>query len=156
MRVPAVAAVVFFLVAGAGRSQVPSNLLSTEGPLLIHETEAPLLFRQCSREAPVPEGPVWLPSEADVAALEAGLAAYVATLTVGARTTPPSTVQYRGQYVGFTRGGTKLIYGSFSPAGEVPISKGRAVVVCDGGPFFWGIVYNPASGEFSELHANGP
>lgn len=156
MRIASVVPCLALLLAGAATAQQPGALLSPEGALSISKAEAPLLFRQCSRQAPVPEGGLWLPSTAEVVALEARVAKHLAALPTGAQVRPASSVQYRGQYVGFMRGGVRLIYASFNPSNAGPFPIGRAMRVCDGGSLYWGIVYNPASGEFSDLRINGP
>jgi len=126
-----------------------------KGPLPLKAEQAPLLFKQCSRFAPNPEGPLWFPSAAEVEALEARLEKHIAAMAVK----PPAFRagrQYRGQYVGFMRGNVKHIYASYVPASTRHADlSGNAILVCDGGYRFWGIVYNTATGQFSELAFNG-
>jgi hypothetical protein len=60
--------------------------------------------------------------------------------------------------IGFTRGRERLIYGSFFPphVAAAPRPSSAPVVICDGGPLFWGIVYNLTSRRFEEPEFNGP
>ncbi len=131
--------------------------LSPLGAFPITLDEAPRLFEQCSRSAPNPDGEFWIPSKTEINRLEAELAAQI---TKYRRTiNDPRTFErhYRGQYVGFVRANTRYIYASYSPDAYWPshLPSGKALVVCDGGPNYWGIVYNPATGQFSELQTNG-
>ncbi len=123
-------------------------------PLPVSEEEAPLLFRQCSRQAPTPAGAVWLPSPEEIAALEADLAIFAQTDP--AVKSSRISGAYRGQYAGFERDGVRLIYASYvigNAASMFP--DGAAFVVCDGGAGFWGIVYDPQNRRFSEFEVNG-
>ena len=57
---------------------------------------------------------------------------------------------------GQIRDGASLIYGNFIPnTVRGSPRSGRAAVICDGGSAFWGIAYDPASGQFTELEFNG-
>ena len=63
---------------------------------------------------------------------------------------------YNRQYVGFIKGGRRYIYGNFfkteyratNPASE-------PVVVCDGGDWFWSVIYSLDSKTFQEMQING-
>jgi hypothetical protein len=158
MRFAITSAVATLLVAIAPIARPQPSILSPQGPLPIAQEAAPALFKQCSRDAPVPEGKLWLPSASEVATLEVRLAGYLRTVRLGTRGAPASSTQYRGQYVGFTRANKKYIYASYSPADpmlEEFMRKGEAMVACDGGSQFWGIVYSPSTGKFTELEVNG-
>jgi hypothetical protein len=117
--------------------------------------EAAPLLRQCSRPSPEGATGYWEPSDAEIRQLELRLVGYLGNLT--GSEAPPTGIGYHRQYVGFFRDGTRLIYGSFYPGyGESPESeRTSAVVICDGGPAYWGIVYDPADGRFSDLRFNG-
>lgn len=69
----------------------------------------------------------------------------------------PASISYHRQYIGVVVNGEQLIYGNFYPNENFFIknSKSQAVVICDGGPAFWGILYSPKSGVFRELMRNG-
>ncbi|HKB82008.1 MAG TPA: hypothetical protein VKD04_02255 [Burkholderiales bacterium] len=114
------------------------------------------MFYQCSRPAPMPDEPLWTPSSEDIAQLESDLKTFLASRKAAGQTVPPPTAVYHRQYVGFTRKGTRLIYGNFFPKDAVDLLRDGPLRVCDGGPFFWGIVYSPANRELSELEFNGP
>ena len=117
--------------------------------------DAPAVLRQCSRPTPQGVSGFWQPSDATVETLELKLAEHLEALT--GTEAPPRGVSYGREYVGFVRDGARLIYGnSFPNRGTAATGELEAiVVVCDGGSSHWGIVYDPASGQFSELEFNG-
>ena len=137
-------------------------LLSADGLYPLALDQAAQVFRQCSRGAPEPGDDLWAPTRSEISELEAALPAYMAGRKKASLRTPPETGQYLRQYVGFTRNGTRQIYGNFFHSSIRQIADQMShpfvgpVVVCDGGPAFWGIVYNPATKAFEEPQFNGP
>jgi hypothetical protein len=90
--------------------------------------------------------------------LEFWLEKYMAAIKTGTRRVPAASKQYRGQYVGFRRAGELHIYASYVPAREGNYWEdfsGDAIIMCDGGKSYWGIVYNTATRQFSELEVSG-
>ena len=64
------------------------------------------------------------------------------------------------QYVGIVRGGRRFVYGNFFPRsvtryGDAGRWRREPVMVCDGGPAFFGIEYDVESGTFTQLGFNG-
>jgi hypothetical protein len=55
------------------------------------------------------------------------------------------------------KNGTQLIYGNYYPGDEdlFKYESTRAVTICDGGPDFWGVVYNPTFHTFRDFSFNG-
>jgi hypothetical protein len=152
--------------------------LLLDEPLPIAFYEAHKLFHQCSRSTPVPDGKIWLPSKAEITRLEADLVEHFANVQrteIDFRTSKP---KFGGQFVGFLRDEVEYIYAAYVANPDdyhsyffdldlIPFIKenldwfswlreDRAVVFCDGGSWSWGIVYNPATGEFTEYAENGP
>lgn len=132
-----------------------SSILSAKGRITLTAEQAPSLFKKCWCGEQKQAEPLWLPTAGEVATMEAQLEKYIGTLN---RTSglPRIGPLYRGQYVGFVRRNVKHIYATYVPedmAGHY--TDGRAVALCDGGSIFWGIVYNTATGQFSELSAKG-
>lgn len=91
----------------------------------------------------------WAPSRQQIEQLESRLPTLEAQV--------PNVTDFDRQYVGIEVEGRKLIYlnafhlpdhGDMDPARE-------AIRVCDGGNQFWGALFDPTSGEFSELQFNG-
>lgn len=115
------------------------------------------LFAQCSRSAPS-AADYWTPGPADIARLEAALPAAL----------PPAT-NWRGrilsnapkgwlrQYIGFLRGGRRFIYGNFFP--DTPDERAgwrqAPVMVCDGGPAYFGVEFDADRGAITDLEFNG-
>ena len=141
----------------AAGTALADQTLTLAAPIPISLAHAPSQFEQCSRSAPQPEGPVWLPSQAEIAQLESDLLQFYADnpWSFDSATAPPPA--FRGHYVGFARGYSRYIYASYVPedvfAGFPDDAAG--VLVCDGGADFWGIVYEPATRTFGELEFNG-
>lgn len=133
----------------------PGKWLSELGPLSLKWEQGAALFKQCSRSAPVPDGPLWQPERAQLQQLQRDLQEYLQkTPTAAANLIKDG--KYRGQFIGFIRGGQRLIYASFAAGFAVQEEgNGEALIVCDGGNAFWGIVYHPAKRQFSELKVNG-
>jgi hypothetical protein len=119
---------------------------------------APMLH-QCSREAPKPGEGAWQPNAQDIAALEAALPAALGAMK--AKGVPVRTILlggFRRQYVGIVRGGRRYLYGNFFPAEAGGSDRWRreAVIVCDGGPAFFGAEYDVAGHAFTQIGFNGP
>jgi hypothetical protein len=134
----------------------------TDGaPIPLSTKELPKLFKQCSRPAPQPEEILGTPSSDEVSEMETKLYRHISEIyeagKVGTPIRPPF-VTYARQYVKFRVGDKQFIYGNFFPvslAKEVR-RKGYAVGVCDGGPVFWGAVYDLQSKQIEQLEFNGP
>ena len=118
-------------------------------------TSAPALLRQCSRAAPQGAANFWSPTEAQLDELESRLIRHLESPTSEKST--PRDFGYHRQYIGFTKNGTRYIYGNFYPGkGEATDSERiQPVVICDGGAAFWGVVYDVDRGEFSDFAFNG-
>jgi hypothetical protein len=126
------------------------------------------LLSQCSRGAPAGVSRFWSPSTEQIQRLESLLPGYVRA-EAGADRRIPDNVEYHRQYIGIVVNDRRLIYGNFYPASVLDLfldarrsdqpridEKSTPVVVCDGGPSFWGIVFDPESNEFRDLQTNGP
>jgi hypothetical protein len=131
---------------------------------VLPESAAQLLAHPCSRSGPPRFEKTWLPTQADVQALESRLDRISSLLSVGLipqkRIENPS--RYYRQYVGIVVGDRKLIYlNAFCNKPEdVVVRQGgdwrqSPLDVCDGGDCFWSAVYDPLSGEFADLQVNG-
>ena len=127
--------------------------------VLLPESEAKDLINQCSRPSPSNFDKTWKPTEANVKTMESKFAD-VKKLKVegcclrGARIENPE--HFYMQYVGIIIKGKKFIYINAFAGSEPPkYWKEKAVIVCDGGKGFWGILYNVEAGKFSELAVNG-
>lgn len=101
----------------------------------------------------------WTPTEADVAALEDSLPAFLESEI------PPDHYNrrildrldlYKRQYFGITfEAGQPLIYANFFCVDEFDYWLESPVFVMDGGECFFQVVYDPATDTFSRLSVNG-
>jgi hypothetical protein len=117
---------------------------------------------QCSRPVPTFEG-TWTTTEADVRTMEArfhdlesldGSQNDARKGIVEVHVERPA--RFYRQYVGLVIGGERSIYINASAfkngAGDKWMISPFAV--CDGGVFYWGVLYNPTTATFSELWFN--
>ena len=125
---------------------------SPNGGHILAVTEGPALLKQCSRPAPENVTQFWKPTAADIAKLETTLNKYL--LQPNLPVTIPATT-YSRQYVGFSTGGKKFIYGNFYPGNDEAKDAMKPVIVCDGGPRFWGIVYDVTHDSILQMNGNG-
>ena len=120
-------------------------------------TKGAQLLDQCSRRTPQGVEGFWTPAPRDVTELEALLDKFLRTDSAGRSVLPLD--QYHRQYIGFTKSGKRFIYGNFYRAPSAISSTydegTQPVIVCDGGPRFWGIVYSAEARSFMDLAFNG-
>ena len=122
------------------------------------------LLRQCSRNTPQGVQGAWLPDAAQIRELEAELPQALAKARgPGAQQMRPG---YRRQYGGIVIAGRRYIYVNAFPASVIDFdgtdaavwakkARTEAVIVCDGGPDFFVVVYDPASKTFRDFAFNG-
>lgn len=148
---------VFCAALMAGAVVAEPAVLTLADPVPLSIEEAPSVFQQCSRMTPDhDEGEYWLPSRAEIADLEAALTDNFTTNPDAIAGLLDRDDPMSGQYVGFMRGPKKYIYASYAPVSVYSyVEDGSALIVCDGGYSFWGIVYDPETQTFSEFAANG-
>ena len=118
------------------------------GAFVLPQRVAPQMLRQCSRATPANVTGYWTPDKAAINQLEAALQTFLKGEAI------PPEQPYHRQYIGIIVAGKKLIYGNFYPE-EHESTDQTPLIVCDGGPSYWGIVFDPASGQFSDLRFNG-
>jgi hypothetical protein len=159
---------------------LPANTRDFRSPA----SDIPPRLDMCSRSVPTGISGSWQPSQGQIDELESRLIAwldarakenakYPPTWEINEETgeyigewsedkypVPPENAYFR-QYVGIIVQGKRLIYGDFNPYDsnfnyeydvEIPIT---IVTPCDGGPDYWGIVYNPENGNFEDIQFNG-
>jgi len=135
-------------------ASVPTAIKPGQSWVVTRPIVAAQVLDPCSRDSPGREaGRVtgyWAPSRKDVEQLEAALP----TLEVQV----PKAADFDRQYVGIEMNARKLIYlNAFHLPDDADIDPARdAIRVCDGGAQFWGAVFDPASGGFSDVQFNGP
>ena len=126
-------------VAVAGSNRIE---FSRESRKILAPDRGEVLLHQCSRRTPQGVTAYWQPSTIDIDTLEQKLLLYLS------ESKEPPAGEYAGTYVGIFTQSKKLIYASYSPP-SIPAK------VCDGGPAFWGVVFDPLTNKFSDLEFNG-
>jgi hypothetical protein len=112
----------------------------------------------CSREGPKVIGG-WTPSGEDLDGLEEHLPDLRLLRSdghgLGANgDSIADPAHYYRQYVGVVVGGKRYIY--INAISEVGLDwKSGVQDICDGGTSAWGALYDPSTGEFSDLRTNG-
>lgn len=135
-------------------ASVPTAVKTGQSWVVTRPVVAARVLDTCSRSSPGREpGRVtgyWAPSRQQVEQLEAQLPSLEAQV--------PKAADFDRQYVGIEMDGRQLIYlNAFHLPDDADIDPARdAIRVCDGGAQFWGAVFDPASGSFSDVQFNGP
>ena len=159
-----------FLAAGA--VMTPALALPPLDPkdgAVFPEAKARDLLHQCSRGVPGPVEGTWMPSAVQIAELEARLPGALDDVLTKRGDHQKRSRDFLRQYGGFIVGGRRLIYmnafprfllgdeKSASAERHRPVPDWRVVVegVCDGGPGFFGVEYDPAMKTFSHFEFNG-
>jgi hypothetical protein len=122
--------------------------------VVVPEAAAPWLLCQCSREAPGPGTAYWTPNTAHIAELERALPAYVRAQPQAAAIRLDKEVR---QYLGIVRGTHRVVYVNLFPPIDATQSHGwrtDAVLVCDGGPEFFGVEYDIDTHRFTHIAFN--
>ncbi len=100
----------------------------------------------------------WTPTDADVAAFDAAFTTWITEQkdVWGADEVAQRWPgDYTRQYVGFERDAQQLLFVNAFCATEYLDWKNQPVMVEDGGPCFFSVVFNPATLEFTDLMING-
>ena len=134
----------------------PTDTAFSDHATILSASQGPMMMKQCSRHDPADISGFWMPSTADVAALEKRLP----ELLRASGHKIDLSDSYR-QYVGIVSRGKKLIYlNAFSGTVFVhpPLRRSwrtEAMIVCVGGDVFWGVEFDPATNTFDHLEFNG-
>lgn len=132
-------------------------LLPPGAAFVLPPTSGGKILKQCSRAAPQDVSEFWQPTAEQISLLEKLLTSYLSHREKTGAFIPPKYLPYHRQYVGITKGNVRLIYGNFYPMRETSTTEASIpVLICDGGPAFWGIVFDPSTDSFEEPNFNGP
>ncbi|MGV8959143.1 MAG: hypothetical protein ACOH1V_01965 [Stenotrophomonas sp.] len=132
---------------------VPTAIKAGQSWVVTRPLVAAQVLDTCSRDSPGKHaGGVsgyWAPSRAQVEQLEMRLS------QLRPQIADPETSDR--QYVGIESQGRQLIYiNAFTLPDHSEINPVReAVRACDGGARFWGAVFDPQTGQFSDIAING-
>jgi hypothetical protein len=142
-----------------------ANSASPERVVLLAPTQARHVLQQCSRETPGPVSGVWTVSPAVIAKLEQDLpklSKLVSQTCCGKGLSVLDPSAFYRQYAGISIGGHDYVY--INAFHDHPIYlhpkdrdrwRSEPELVCDGGFDFWGVLYDPDTGQFSQLSFNG-
>ncbi len=137
-----------------GPPSVPTAVKAGQSWVVTRPIVAAQVLDTCSRPSPGRDAArvtgYWAPSRQQVEQLEAALVQLQPQLQ--------DVAGFDRQYVGIEAQGKQLIYvNAFHLPDGANIDPAReAIRACDGGRAFWGAVFDPQSGQFSELEFNGP
>jgi hypothetical protein len=135
---------------------------------ILPESSIPAMLLQCSRSTPTAGERGWQPTADDIVTLEQALPTALRDQpeTQGPRHSGGpdwSRVPdgWRRQYVGIVRGGRLFVYGNFIPNAAEPRGAPddfalTPILVCDGGPAFFGVEYDVEARRFTHIAFNGP
>ncbi|PPU98276.1 hypothetical protein XpopCFBP1817_04150 [Xanthomonas populi] len=157
-RLRGAAAVALLVLAGCATTpppaSVPTNLKNGQSWIITRQSVAEQILDTCSRDSPARHpgqiSDYWAPSLQQIELLESRQDALT-----------PSIAEPRDfdrQYVGVVIQGQQLIYiNAFKLPNDPPVKPAlEAIRVCDGGSTFWGALYDPQTGAFSQIAINGP
>ena len=150
---PILLALLLAACGGAAAAALPDEAA------ILPQQSATGLLNQCSRGTPDADEGTWPPSPDDIAALERALPTALAAQ--GRPELAQAPQGWKRQYVGIVRSGRRYIYGNFFPedvtqaSGDPERWRREPVIVCDGGPSFFGIEYDVDSGRFTHFGFNG-
>jgi hypothetical protein len=142
--------------------------LDPKGGVVLPLDHAADVAKQCSRGSPGPVEGTWLPSANEIRDLEARLPQALDD-ALGRRGRLADRSRGIGrQYAGLRIAGRNVIYVNGFPLAEFETDaryrpglsrddwKKHAIMVCDGGPAFFGAEYDPETKTFSQFQFNGP
>jgi hypothetical protein len=155
------------LISAGAASAAETGLNPADGTILPADAGNGLLH-QCSRGTPEHITGTWDPAAAQIRELESRLPAALALEAQqrGNRYVQPAT--FRRQYTGLLIGNRRIVYVNAFPHDTGDSAKEgtsatrnfdwhrEPVVVCDGGPAFFGVEYDSARKTFAHFEFNGP
>jgi hypothetical protein len=140
------------------RAPAPLTVLSGNGyrGVVLPPEAAKAILCPCSRSTPGLGDSYFQPSSSQIVEVESKLAEFL-------RTHPhdEAPLQWRQlssfmrQYLGVMRAGGAFIYVNLFRPSERSDWRDHAVVVCDGGPAYFGVEYDLGAGRFHHIDFNG-
>ncbi|KOR40507.1 hypothetical protein ADT25_19195 [Xanthomonas oryzae] len=135
-----------------GPASVPTNIKNGQSWIITRQGVAEQVLQTCSRDSPAKHpGQIsgyWAPSHQQIEQLEARQDALTPTIA--------EPREFDRQYVGVVIQGRQSIYINAFKLPNTPEVKPatEAIQVCDGGSMFWGALYDPQTGAFSQIAVN--
>lgn len=138
----------------------PASAKTTQSRHIVLQGEqAAIVIHQCMREAPLAIQDTWTPDAAVVEKLNAHLAditALTSSLCCGVGDRLTGLDRYYLQYAGLVIEDHRYIYINALPGKSAPDDwRDMAVMSCAADRDYWGVLYDPESGRFSDLAFNG-
>jgi hypothetical protein len=141
------------------------NLFKPSHWTILHESKGPELLHQCSRSVPINVTDYWTLDNREVDILEKtfqkvrSIVATECCITGGQVTTLD---KFGFQYLGVVIDGKRYIYiNAFNIGNPENLDslyknwKTSPIVMCDGGDFYWGVLFDIEKRKFSHLSING-
>src|SRR5690349_4061518 len=113
---------------------------STNNYAILPASEGPALLKQCSRATPQNVTNYWTPSASQIAELEKRIPEFLHKSGFKRQFS-----KFNCQYVGIIVRGKQLIYLNAFPRSMIEEAKDwrtQALIICDGGEAFWGVVFD--------------
>lgn len=158
--------IVMFLSAGCGLFDfLPIDPDGQNIPIYFGDAEGVIFYAESAENAglefefnePIIE--FWTPEQAQVRELEAGIIPFLETEIAADDFRYGFWDEldgYKRQFFGVTfERGTPLIYANYFCADDFDYWRTGYVMMMDGGECFFQVLYDPATGEFSNLRING-
>ena len=140
--------------------------IATDHIALVSGSVGRELMRQCSREVPPGLSNSWQATPADLSGLDSLLPNLVQKKLADAFPVGSPFDHRKGSYyaqvAGLVRGRDRLLYingfdaSTLNDFQDSTEWRRRSIVVCDGGPGYFGVLFNPSTRRFSDFHFNGP
>ena len=114
---------------------------------------------QCSRAVPSTMDGTWEPTDSDINAMEAILPRVLASHPEARQVDFSDLLKgWQRQYVGTVRGGKRFVYGNYFPISDTNEMVGwreQPMIVCDGGPQFFGAEFDISAKRITRIDFNG-
>ncbi len=157
-----------FLASLVLRQSTAPDFRSDWAAVLPADYFPPNIYTWCSRDAPARTG-YWAPDSETIGRLEVALAPALQQALereIKDPTRRPATKEYYRQYIGLRIRGRQVVYingfhkdylalAASTPPKMADSWKTRAVNACDGGWWFFGAEYDPATRQVTNIRFNG-
>jgi hypothetical protein len=154
-----------FLSAPCAEAASATTTFPSRSSVILGDTQASGLLHQCSRDSPQQVSGTWLPSSAQIAALEERLFPILRRELSRNQYRASKPEDYFRQYAGYVVGGRKFIYVNGVDRGYIKFLlenhipgadwEREAIVICDGGEDFFGAEYDVETRSLRNLSFNG-
>jgi hypothetical protein len=134
---------------------------------LLKPDQGPAILKQCSRSTPERGSSYFTPTMQDVSAFETALQASLDANPIflkelewrkqGGLAAPAQVSKnWARDIVGLHRNGRRFLYGNYYPKRDRPATLSKSpVIICDGGPSFFGAEYDIEYRKITHLKFNG-